>query len=1286
MATQDEVKALLDGAIDNRRAAQEIGDIPGDYLDFYDPRNQPQIPTKGPTIKLDTPEVKKARTPLTFAELQKLLNEGKSLPADKSLPSLTMEQMGQLPGGASAYQNLIPMMDAIKGTAGYDKAKDPLEEPPEEEEPPVVVSHNCPVGYIFDAATSTCVREKQVDDGPVTDPQAVQTSYNSFAEMVTKTDGFQSSSGTYQDFLDNVNQTIYGGLSSFLYPDKNNLQMGYYNTVYMGANGVATSSIDQSNPSIDDFNFDFGGSMDQVNTTSNGFELKQEEDKSATSGTSAANAGFTNIPDSSDQYTSIKESVPQYEQLPPQKEEPNKPAGGGTSFEKVNTKDDYVESGRAEGGLVNQPNTARPLQLSDVSLEMQEGGQVPVAPPQEAMPMPSGQPAGFVNDPSAAPAPSNPMEAMQGEGREDDVLGELPEGTFVINAMAVQLAGIEKLDTMVEKAYETLAETMREKGVDESLVTQLVGSSRSKAGMREQMVDVAVSNGEYIVPPEIVGIIGEDKLRKINDRGLRKLEQKEKEQKKTLENGGFVKLADGDVIRKFTGSFNSDTERLKNIDGKTFVVSKGSETKTKPVPSSSTSTMMQTQDQKADIPSDLILSSAQDPSEAPPPSGAKPFSTGVSQMQDLGLLQKQDATDAPKFNFAGSLDQPIIETKTPVKRGAVPTLDEPIIETKTQPPVKKTSKKSSMLTTPIVAQPASSTLDDSIVQEDERLVSTDSRYFPQGGRYIDRVNDVLLRNDIKFDINDANRRAGFFTDSRAGFALQDNPYALNAPNRVSIKSREVKSPSAADFKYYDTKDILFFKQLAESSPENSMLMSAYQWMIYPRTSIEEIDTVNQMYNRTKAAIAVNAKNQSEAGIVMNNIMQQIQDYTKDTPYQSVRKLASKYMDNLKQGRVEPRSQEELRKDFNDLASLRKFGLNEDQSMREYAGKMLMRGMDQSQSFVTQGADKRQQNINLFQAQQPFMRKTEDNRVVFDKARPRDTGPDVQTFGNVGDLNEDDRDFAKTISAMSDDELEKLLQVKNINQLQPMQKRIVLQEQYRRSGFLDRKMPVTKFIPAPTASLDLENFNNLSTNERQNQLASIVQSVTMPDQQTNKFDVTAKPVSFIPTSTEGDFPEKVNINDTETLNSLYTRLLKKENASYNFNAESKKGAKGFAQLMSSTVKDPGIGLINLLPESERQYLQTGEQALTDPVANLLFGYYYLKALLIRYDGDVAKALSSYNYGLGNTDRLVKKHGNEWTDKLPDETEDYIRTIKGYLRPSNVEVPVSKPTQARVGGFV
>ena len=106
-------------------------------------------------------------------------------------------------------------------------------------------------------------------------------------------------------------------------------------------------------------------------------------------------------------------------------------------------------------------------------------------------------------------------------------------------------------------------------------------------------------------------------------------------------------------------------------------------------------------------------------------------------------------------------------------------------------------------------------------------------------------------------------------------------------------------------------------------------------------------------------------------------------------------------------------------------------------------------------------------------------------------------------------------------------------------------------------------------------------------------------------------------------------------------------------------------------------------------NERQYIDpriVGDKPLTDPNANLLFGYYYLKALLTRYQGDVAKALSAYNYGLGNTDNLIEKHGNEWTDNLPDETEDYIRTIKGYLRPVDIALPKSRPQQVRVGGFV
>ena len=181
---------------------------------------------------------------------------------------------------------------------------------------------------------------------------------------------------------------------------------------------------------------------------------------------------------------------------------------------------------------------------------MQEGGQVPIEgmpmPEQdipvegmEDMPAPSGQEAGFVEDPMAAPAPDAPIDALQGEGQQDDVQGELPEGTFVINAMAVQLAGLDELDKMVESAYETMIEMLKEKGVDVPLIQQLVDRSKSIG-----KVDVAVSNGEYIIPPELVPIIGEDKLRKINDRGLRKLEETKETQRQqdpmAMQEGGFV--------------------------------------------------------------------------------------------------------------------------------------------------------------------------------------------------------------------------------------------------------------------------------------------------------------------------------------------------------------------------------------------------------------------------------------------------------------------------------------------------------------------------------------------------------------------------------------------------------------------------------------------------------------------------------------------------------------------------------------------------------------------------
>ena len=194
---------------------------------------------------------------------------------------------------------------------------------------------------------------------------------------------------------------------------------------------------------------------------------------------------------------------------------------------------------------------------------------------------------------------------------------------------------------------------------------------------------------------------------------------------------------------------------------------------------------------------------------------------------------------------------------------------------------------------------------------------------------------------------------------------------------------------------------------------------------------------------------------------------------------------------------------------------------------------------------------------------------------------------------------------------------------------------------------------------------------------------------------NKFNVQALPVSMMQEprnadnifTREGDFPNIIDPNNNVVLNQLFLRLLEKETINLDENAVSSKGAVGLSQLMPDTIKDPGSGLIALLPESERQFIDpkiVGDTPLTDNNANLLFGTFYLKALLLYYKGDVAKALSAYNHGLGNTDKLIKKHKGAWTNNLPVETDDYIRTIKGNL-PTEIPLPKTKPKK-RVGGFV
>ena len=133
--------------------------------------------------------------------------------------------------------------------------------------------------------------------------------------------------------------------------------------------------------------------------------------------------------------------------------------------------------------------------------------------------------AGFVAGP--------PENFTERETVADDQNGSVAEGTFVINAAAVEFAGSDDIRKMILDAYSTA----REKGLD-------IGRVDRK--LYEGTVDVALSKGEVVVPPELAKIIGYDRLEKINNRGKKEVSRRQKKA-----GGGFLdgkKFADGGEV------------------------------------------------------------------------------------------------------------------------------------------------------------------------------------------------------------------------------------------------------------------------------------------------------------------------------------------------------------------------------------------------------------------------------------------------------------------------------------------------------------------------------------------------------------------------------------------------------------------------------------------------------------------------------------------------------------------------------------------------------------------
>lgn len=107
--------------------------------------------------------------------------------------------------------------------------------------------------------------------------------------------------------------------------------------------------------------------------------------------------------------------------------------------------------------------------------------------------------------------------------------------------------------------------------------------------------------------------------------------------------------------------------------------------------------------------------------------------------------------------------------------------------------------------------------------------------------------------------------------------------------------------------------------------------------------------------------------------------------------------------------------------------------------------------------------------------------------------------------------------------------------------------------------------------------------------------------------------------------------------------------------------SPKGAQGEMQVMPATAKDPGFGVKPAADDSPAELARVGKD--------------YLAAMVVRFKGDVPKALAAYNAGPGAVDKAVAEADKDrqtgafrappapdyWLSKLPKETRDYVAGI-------------------------
>ena len=176
----------------------------------------------------------------------------------------------------------------------------------------------------------------------------------------------------------------------------------------------------------------------------------------------------------------------------------SKAVADNSSFDEGDTGDTGGQGGYGgRGGAENETGYGTPFA---------EGGQVP----QSDRPTPQNAPvvaeAGFIEE--------EPENASPAETVADDKAIDVPEGTFIINAPAVEYMGSADVKKMILEAMDEA----KKQGID-------IQQKNAKLP-KEDLVSLVVSKGEVIIPPQLAEIIGYDRLNKINNRGKQEVEKR----------------------------------------------------------------------------------------------------------------------------------------------------------------------------------------------------------------------------------------------------------------------------------------------------------------------------------------------------------------------------------------------------------------------------------------------------------------------------------------------------------------------------------------------------------------------------------------------------------------------------------------------------------------------------------------------------------------------------------------------------------------------------------------